>query len=468
MRVKAKKANTQGRMSRIKKYLRESGRRPITLSRIVSFLKVDIWRIRVQNLPGPQSFLIKQLRVVLLALRGFDEDKCLLRASSLTFYSLLSIVPVLAIAFGIAKGFGLEKTLREQLLERFPGQKEVLMRMIGFADRLLENTKELMIAGIGVALLFWTVIKVLGNIEKSFNDIWGVKKPRSMGRKFSDYLSIVLICPILFIMSSSITVTVVGHVKLITREIALLGAIGPLIATILKLLPYCVIWILFVFLYVFMPNTKVNLKSGILAGIVAGTIYQVAQWGYVNFQIGVARNNAIYGGFAALPLFLIWLQLSWLIVLFGAEISFAHQNVDTYEFEPDCLRVSYQFKKLLSLKIAHLLVKNFCKGERPWTATQISHALEIPIRLVRQILYELSGSGIVSESTEGGDREVAYQPAQSVERFSLRYVIDALDRRGSDNIPVAESKELRKLSECLKAFGDTIEKSPANILLKDM
>jgi membrane protein len=344
------------------------------IPRIIRFLTVDIWRIRLRNLPRNQHFLIKQLRVILLALRGFYEDRCQLRASALTFYSLLSLVPVLAMAFGVAKGFGLDTTLTEQLSAlsaKFPAQKQIFDDFMVYANRLLDNTKGGAIAGIGVAVLFWTIIKMLGNIEKSFNSIWGVKKSRPIGRKLSDYLSIMLICPILFIVSSSATVFVAGRIELLVEKIALLGAISPLIFAILKLFPYCIVWVLFSFIYIFMPNAKINLRSGVLAGIVAGTIFQVVQWVYVTFQIGVAKYNAIYATFAALPLFLLWLQLSWLVVLFGAEISFAHQNVDTYEFEPDCLRASNRFRKLLALRMTHQLVKNFCAGEDPAATVRV-------------------------------------------------------------------------------------------------
>jgi membrane protein len=441
------------------------------IPRVIRFLTVDIWRIRLRNLPRRHSFLIKQLRVVLLALRGFYEDRCQLRASALTFYSLLSLVPVLAMAFGIAKGFGLEKTLNEQLAAlstKFPGQAEMFTDFIGYADRLLENTRGGAVAGVGVAVLFWTVIKMLGNIEKSFNSIWGVKKSRSIARKLSDYLSIMLICPILFVVSSSATVFVAGRIEVLVEKVSLLGAISPLIFAILKLFPYCIVWVLFSFIYIFMPNAKINFKSGLLAGIVAGTIYQVVQWAYVTFQIGVAKYNAIYATFAALPLFLLWIQISWLVVLFGAEISFAHQNVDTYEFEPDCLRASNRFRKLLALRMTHQLVKNFCAGEEPWTATQISHNLEIPIRLVRQLLFELTEARILSETVTEENEEGAYQPAQSPEKYTPKYVLEALDRRGSDDIPVADSSELDILSQCLDDFAAVIEKSPANILLKEL
>jgi membrane protein len=440
----------------------------IILSRIINFIKTDIWRIRLKDHPRKKMFFIKQLRVVLLAFRGFYEDKCSLRASALTFYSLLSIVPVVALAFGIAKGFGADKSLEKQLLEKFHGQEEVLIQVTGFARSLLEETKGGMIAGIGVAILFFIVIKLLSNIEHSFNDIWGIKEPRSAARKITDYISIMLICPILIIMSSGITVFIVTQITLITEQFALLGFFSPLIFFSLKLIPYCILCGVFTFIYIFMPNTKVYLKSGLIAGVIAGTAYQAVQWGYIHSQIGVAHYNAIYGSFAALPLFLIWLQISWLIVLFGAEISFAIQNIDTYEFEPDCSRVSSSFKKLLSLQTAHLLIKNFSNGHKPLTATQISHTLEIPIRLIHQILYELAECGVAAETRTKEYKEFAYQPARTIDVLTIKYVIDALEQRGADNIPVAQTKELKTLSETLQTFNDTIEKSSANRLLKDL
>jgi len=438
------------------------------ITKILNFIKTDIWRIPLKKLPPVRSFFIKQLRVILLAFRGFDEDKCGLRASALTFFSLLSIVPVAAMAFGIAKGFGFEKILEKQLLEKLSGQEEILTNVITFSQTLLDNTKGGAIAGIGIAVLFWTIMKVLGNIEVSFNEIWGIKRPRSFGRKFSDYLSIMLICPILLIMSSSATVFISSQIILITEKISLLGALSPVIFFMLKLLPYCTLWALFTFTYVFMPNTKVNLKSGFLAGVAAGTIYQIVQWGYINFQVGVAKYNAIYGSFAALPLFLVWLQISWLVVLLGAEISFAHQNVDTYEFEPDCLHISHSFKNLMTLQIIHSLVSSFHKGEMAMTDAEIAHNLEIPIRLVRQILYELVGSGLASEIRREDGKAVAYQPGRDIDELTIADTISALERHGSENIPVYETKELKKFTESLKEFGAMIKNSPANLLIKNI
>jgi len=438
------------------------------ISQFFSFIRVDIWRIRLDDLPFGKSFLIKQLRIIILAIRSYDEDRCMLRASSLTFYTLLSIVPVAAMFFGIAKGFGFEKRLESELVAKFHGQEEVLNQIISFSHSLLEQTQGGIIAGIGLLVLFWSVLKVLGHIEMALNDIWEIKEQRSWGRKFSDYLSIMLISPILILMSSSVTVFITTQVEHITQRVALLGVFSPFIAFLLNLMPYVLIWILFTILFIVMPNTKVNFKAGLVGGVVAGTLYQIAQWAYISFQVGVAKYNAIYGSFAALPLFLMWLQISWWIVLFGAELSFANQNVDTYEYEPDCLNISPGFKKLLTLQVAHLLIKNFLNGEKPLTYSRISNRLDMPVRLVHTIIFDLVQAGLVSEIRTKADKEYAYQPARDINQLTIKYVLEALDQNGTDTIPVAKTEEYRSLSEALKNFSEAMEKSPANKLLKDI
>jgi membrane protein len=438
------------------------------LKKWLNFIKTDIWRLRLKDHSKGKSFLIRLIRIIALTLRGFDENKCLFRASALTYYTLLSIVPIIAVMFGVAKGFGLQKQVEAQLLAKMEGQQEVVTKIIDFSNSLLANTSGGFIAGIGVAFLLWTVIRVLSNIERSFNDIWGVVKPRTFGRKFGDYISMILVCPILWVIAGSTTIFVSSQIQTITTKLPFLQNFGPVFWGLLKLLPYCTLWIAFTFIFIFMPNTKVRFLSALTGGIVAGTLFQAVQWVYINFQIGVAKYGAIYGSFAALPLFLIWLQISWLIVLFGAEVSFAHQNVETYEFEPDCLSVSQSFKTLLSLLITQHIVKSFCAGDKPLDASLLSHELEIPIRLVRQILFELSESGVLSEVRKTEERELSYQPAIDAAQITVKFVIDRLRERGTSDIPVVKSGVLDKLSDCLKQFSETIDKSPANVLLKNL
>lgn len=435
---------------------------------VINFIKADIWRIRGRDLPRPKFWLLRLLRVVILAFRGFSTDKCSLRASALTFHTILGIVPAVAIAFGVAKGFGLEKILEERLTRALQGQEEVASRIIEFSRSLLENARGGLIAGVGIGLVFWVVIKVLGQIEKSFNDIWGIKESRSIGRKFTDYVSIMLICPILVIVSGSATVVAASKIETIVRSVPFLQFLGPVVFTLLKLLPYGVGWGLFAFIYAFMPNTKVNLKSALLGGVVAGTLYQVVQWVYISSQIGVSKYGAIYGSFAALPLFLIWLQLSWLVVLFGAELSFAHQNVDTYEFEPDCLRASRNFKTLLALVVTRMLAVNFADGKPPTNAAEISHELGAPARLTNDVLYELVDAGILSETKGESYKEVGYQPARDIGKLTVAYVVEALGRRGSEDIPLVRSEEMQRLSKSLADLGAVVRNAPANVLLKDV
>jgi len=437
-------------------------------STVNQFLKTDIWRLQGHKLPPRRFFWITQLRIVLLAMRRFVEDKCDSRASALTFYSLLSIVPVVAMAFAIAKGFGLEKILASQLLEKLEGHEEVAEKIISFAQSLLENTKGGAIAGVGIVVLFWTVIKVLGNIEASFNDIWGVKTSRKMGRKLADYLSVMLICPVLLITASSVTVLVTTRVAAMVERLSFLGYLANAIIFFLRLLPYGVIWLVFTFIYAFMPNTKVQLKSALWAGILAGTIYQLTQLAYITFQVGVANYGAIYGSFAALPLFLAWMQLSWLILLFGAELSFAHQNVSTYEFESECRNVSHSFKQLVALLITSLCVKRFLATDQPLTAEEISHETEIPIRLVRSVLFELSEVRVVSQVYLEDRDELAYQPACDIRTLTLAGIMEKLDEHGIDNIPVAESDDLNQIREALKRLREVERQSRANLQLEDL
>jgi membrane protein len=437
------------------------------IKRIIRFLDEDIWRIRTRDMPKGKVLGIKSLRVLLAARRGFDEHRCPLRASALTFFSLLSIVPVVAMAFGIAKGFHFEKMLQQRLLSEFVGQEEVLLKVFEFADKMLETTKGGLIAGIGVIVLFWTFIKLLGNIESSFNDIWGVKKARPLPRMAADYLSLMLIAPVLFVLSSSATVFVATQISFLADKLEIVGALKPVLLFILKVVPFAIMWFLFGFIYIFIPNTRVGLPSGIVAGIFAGTCYQIVQWVYIRFQVGVASYNAIYGSFAALPLFLAWLQLSWLIVLAGAEIAQAHQHADLYEYGPDAGQISPAFRKLLSLWVTHLLCRQFAAAPPHLTANDIARITEIPGKLLAGILDGLEACGIITAATPA-DGPASYQPALDTNLLTVKYVLDALEGRGVDTIPVARSKDLDALAQSIRTFGDIIASSPANLRLRDI
>lgn len=440
----------------------------IMVKKILDFLKKDIWRITFKNIPRYQVFFIKTLRILLLAFRGYDEDKVSLRSSALTFYSMLSVVPVAAMAFGISKMVGIDKQLTRYLNEQFAGQQEVLDYIIQFAKSFLDNTKGGLIAGVGAIILIWSVMKVFGNIESSFNAIWQIRKGRNWFRKFSDYISMLIIAPILLVSSSSATVFISTMLKELAAENAIVGVLSPLLFMLIKLVPYVLIWLLLTMVYMVMPNTKVNFKSAFVAGIISGTVFVFVQWAYIHFQVGVSNYNAIYGSFAALPLFLIWLQMSWLIVLFGAEISFAVQNVEKYEFEPDTQNLSPFSWRVLTLTVAHLLIKNFAHGQKALTAEEISKRLEIPIRAVRDIIYMLVDSEILSEVNTKNEKEKAYQPAVDTNILTVSYVLNALDHRGADKILAIASTEKEHIIKLLNDFDIAVQNAKGTKLLKDI
>jgi len=308
----------------------------------------------------------------------------------------------------------------------------------------------------------------MGKIEESLNEIWEIKKPRTLIRKFSDYMAMMVLGPVLLIISSSATVLVASQVKVIVNKIAVLGVFSKVIFLLLNLLPYASIWVLLTMLYLIMPNSKIPIRSAILGGVVAGTIAQIVQWIYIKFQIGVASYGAIYGSFAALPLFLGMLQMSWMIVLFGAEIAYANEHYETFGFHPDYSQISVSSKKILMLRIFHLVTKKFAVGEKPLSLGQIAHAVEIPVRLVRQLLHELSEVGLVVETAKGIKGEVAYQPGRTIENITVKFALDEYEKYGNTKIPDYESEEVEKLHKYLKDISETVEKSSGNVRLKEI
>ena len=427
------------------------------------------------NLSTLFRFLVGRIKrtvfVIIAAAKNFNNDKCTLQASALTFYSLLSIVPVMAMAFGVAKGFGFEKILQKELLAKLGGQEEVARRLIEFSGKLLSETKGGIMAVIGLIFLLWTVVKMFGRIEEAFNSIWWVKEGRPMIRKFTDYIALLLTAPLLVIFSGSTTVFITTRLN---RMIAASGAVyflQSITTFLLKLLPYGTIWLLFTFLYVFIPNKKINLKSAFAGGIIAGTIYQTAQMLYINFQVGVSHYNAIYGSFAALPLFLIWLQVSWTLLLLGAEIAFVWENADDLIrnktlSDPDA--VCIKMKKLLCLRIVLLCVKRFAEGVRPASDAEIASELGLGMGMVRMLLSMLVDCEILSEVNYKKGR--GFQPAKNIENLTIMSVINAFEDngRGDENIQISGTMEFEALNEAIEGFRRAAEKLPGNRLLKNI
>lgn len=225
------------------------------------------------------------------------------------------------------------------------------------------------------------------------------------------------------------------------------------------------VWALFSLVYVVIPNTRVIPRAGIISGVLAGTVYLLVQWGLVEFQVGVTKYNPVYGSLVALPLLLIWINIGWIILLIGAEYAYAHQNVDLHEFEPDFVNISPHYKKVLTLQILHRLVLQFSNGDPPLNTSQISQQLEIPVRLTQQIMGELKAAGLVSLMSVNEDREPAYQPSSDIHRWTIKFVTDALEKRGVNQLPVAQTDTLKAIESALDELGSVMDGSDANRLL---
>lgn len=401
----------------------------------------------------PTSFLTRCYRVILDTLRGFFEDDCYAKASALTFYSLLSIVPVLAVLFGIAKGFGFENALETEIHERFSEQPEVASKLIQFAYSWLHSVQGGLIAGIGSIMLLWSVIGLLNNIESTLNDIWKTKIGRPYTRKISDYLAVMIIAPIFLVTSSSINVYLTTQITATAHSNLITEAVSPLLLFLLKLFPYFLSWFLFIFVYLFMPNTKVYWRSAIMAGILAGTAFQLWQWVYIKFQIGVASYGAIYGSFAALPLFLIWLQISWLILLAGAEIAVQLENdlfVPNRSLNP-------LPKKAAAMLIVYRCIEAFDKNLPPSTDRILAQELGMSLNHVHSIIESLQTAGILSEVSYS-KKTYGYQPARAIQNITTKVVCDAIEKTYEIPASVESSSEMDWINNYLNDIEKTLDK----------
>lgn len=432
------------------------------------FVLHGIWRRDANSLPFPHRFFIGSLRVLSVLIRDVAGERIHLRAASLTFYTLLSIVPVLAMLFGLAKGFGLDRLLERELLARGQGQEEVVSRMIGFAHNLLESTKGGVVAGVGVLVLFWSVLKVFGSIEKSLNEIWGGVRERPLLRKATDYLSLSVLCAVLLSVSSALTVLVTSEVTFFVNRVKVLEAFSPAIFLGLKLLPLMAIWLLFVLLYVAIPNVRVAVTSAALGGVLAGTAFQLFQEVYIEFQIGVSKYNAVYGSFAALPLFLVWLQVSWLIVLLGARAAFAFQNLDRLDKRWKPAPLAMGARRILALLATHRIVQHFRSADGPVDEETLARELEVPTELLSATLAELLSCGVIARVNSGNGREAAYLPGLDPEKITIQLVMARLDQDGSREFPLPPSEALERIAESMEQLRRTVRTSPWNLLLKDL
>jgi membrane protein len=414
--------------------------------------------------PGKNSGVYRGLmrcaRIISLLIQDFLDHRCLLWASALSFATILSIVPFLALAFAVLKGLGVHNILEPFILERLTaGSQEVADRIITY----INNTKMGSVGAIGLVALIITVISLLGNVEEAFNAIWGVKETRSFGRKFSDYVSVVVSAPILFLAATSISTTLQSQslVSWLTKT----RYIGDFVLSLFQLVPYLSICAALIFLYIFIPNTKVRIGSALLGGILAGVIWQMAQWGYIHFQVGVSKYNAIYGTLSALPVFMVWMYTSWIIILFGVEIVCAHQNRSTYLNESHCTSLNYAEREIISLVLIVASARSYYRDEAPWTCDRYVAETGLPAKVVKELLAQLVEQKYLAAT--GGD-DPAYIPVRAPEHMYISEIMEDLKNYG-ESCELSGMNEIRDvLKNVLTQFRPCADVVGAGFTVKDL
>ncbi|MDR2815347.1 MAG: YihY/virulence factor BrkB family protein [Proteiniphilum sp.] len=466
----------------------------IKVKELIHFLSYGIWRQNPETLSGKRNILYNAIKTIMLTVRNVQELDIAASARSLTYRTLLSIVPLMAIIFAIARGFGIENIMEssifsfmlgnrplEEMVTTMPGTgvdntitvipgigianeagvadtiyngegvfpalssgitvgeevsaegrtREFLDLLFQVIDNSLEEAKGGgVFAGIGILLFLYTILILFSDIENNLNKIWQVSKGRTLGRKMTDYIAMVLFMPVFFILIN--TLNILSYPQ--NNTLKAIYTLYPFIPRLLDIVPFVLMIFLFTVLYKFLPNTKVKFMNALIAGIIAGTAFQFFQMLYLSGQMWITRYNAIYGTFAAIPLMLLWIQMSWFIALIGAEVSYAAQNVRKFSFEKETRNISRRYRDFFTLMIASEIVQRFADEEPPLTADQISVRCKAPGRLTNDILDQLVELRIISVTPSAGDERVpAFQPAMDINLITVNRLISELDEQGSED-----------------------------------
>ncbi len=411
-----------------------------------------------------RSYLSDFRQVLVITFRRYSRDALGQRAVALTYYTFFAIVPIAALLFGIAKGFDLEDTLRETLFERFADHRELLNYVYRFADTTLRRARGGIVAGAGVVALIWTAMWLAVHVERAFNEVWGLPARRNLLRRFNDYLAVIVLTPVLLVIMSSAGVVLRSFFNRAAEALPVFNtALGFLFNTLADLTPLTLACVIFSCIYFFAPNTRVRILPALVAGIFAGICYQALQDGFIILQRWIYRYNRIYGSFAVLPLFLIWVQWSWQILLFGAEMAFVAQNLHSGLFVDDVDEHSLEVRRLRQLTIAALVFANVDDGKGATGRREISERLQLPPVVLDNELGVLTASGILCLTAD--DRVL---PGVALDRTRISDCLSALEHIGDSTVGTVLAAESKPVSEALKTLAAAVASSPANRPLREI
>lgn len=398
--------------------------------------------------------LNKIVRAANLAVRCFLNKEVQERACSLTYRTILSLVPALAMLFAIARGFGFQKLVHGQLMGYFPAQQEALEMAMQFVDSYLQHASSGAFVGIGLLMLVYTLVNLMSSVETAFNKIWGITVDRPLYRKITDYTALFLFIPVFLICSAGLSIFFSEMMQRVTPV-----DVSPVVERMLKMMPVLPVWFMFTFAFWIVPHTKVRFRYALISGVIFGSLYFVLQWVFIASQMMVSSYNAIYGSFAFLPLLLFWMQLSWMLVLMGNLMTYALQNIYgfNYTHHDDIGSISQAYMDELTIMSLALIARRFQSDQAPISKQDLSgEGYNIPIVLVDSVLKRLLDTHliyrvVVDEYTE------AYQPAFALELLTLDEVRTRLSHLGSNRfLTAADGKFAQGYAMIKDAPGTTL------------
>lgn len=413
-----------------------------TWQKIVHFIQYDLWRRTSSELKDGKR--VKRvgfgvLKTLILVVRGFNSKQLNTAANALTYNLVFAVVPILAMVLAIAKGFGFAEVIEQQLQKSMLGETNIMPEIMGMVNRYLETAQGGTFIGIGLLILIWAVYSFFRNVEQAFNTIWDVKQSRSILRQLTTYIAVLFMVPVLVIATSGVSILIHATVE----TIPLLEKINHWHSSMVRLMQFVVAWLVFLWMYMAIPNTKVHFTSAIFPAVVMGTLFQLLQMLSMYVIMFLGRTSIVYGAFAAIPIIMMWLQWTCLLILIGAELSFAIQNNEQFEYEKDLETMSRRYKDFLTLYLLHCIILRFENDQKPYTAVELAHENNVPIRLVTNLLNRLEDVGLLRTVYIEQEEDRTYQPALDTHKMTVGMVIDRIDRQGSEEFLRGATPEMQ-------------------------
>ncbi len=442
----------------------------MTQQKLKNFFTHDIWQLRSKDVPKWKYLLVSITKKLYVALKFFFTKGANDYASSLTYSTMLAIVPICAVVFAVARGFGFSKYIEKWFRQALSGQEQAADAIIQFVNSYLVHAQSGVILGVGLVFMLWTVIRLTRTIEQAFNSIWHIKHQPTSSSTITYYLSMVFVLPILIVLISGISIFITTFVDSASGYILW----GPVLRIVLNLMPFFIMSCIFIGLYIFMPNTKVKFSAALVPGILSGVAMQLLQTFYIHGQILLSNYNAIYGSFAALPLFMLWMQISWTICLFGVQLCYTNQNLEELAFTIQPEEISHRYRLLMSGMLLGKICNRLIEGKPPYTALQLKIETNIPIRITTDLLYDLTRVHLINASLNGdrdNNGEMIYQPAEVLSRLTVGTMIDRLEALGKWKIDLdfnylKNNEQWNKIFDLRKHYLDELRAIPIYQLVK--